>query len=72
MYLSELPLDQLLKVKKSLGELKQLSESAYHGDNELNEDVLESRMIGGGNFFQSLVKPNALTLNEDQRIHKWI
>lgn len=71
LYLSELPLEQLLKVKKSLGELRQASVPAYHGDNELKEDVLESRMIGGGggNFFQQQ-QPNALTLNEDQRINK--
>lgn len=71
LFLSEMPLEQLLKVKKSLGELRQPGEfAAYHGDNELKEDVLESRMIGVGNFFQPQMKPSALTFNEDPRINK--
>lgn len=70
LYLSELPLEQLLKVKKSLRELRQTSSPAYLGDNEFSGDVLESRMIGGGNFFQQQPKSNALPLNADQRINK--
>lgn len=44
--LSELPLDQLLKVQRSLNELRQTNVVPNNQDeNDLAEDVLESRMM---------------------------
>lgn len=52
--LSELPLEELLKVKKSLHELRQTNFPEDGGDNhEAHEESLESRMIDRGNFFNS-------------------
>lgn len=52
--LSELPLEKLLQVKKSLYELKQTNFHENDGDNEPQEESLESRMIDSGNFFSNL------------------
>lgn len=52
--LSELPLEKLLQVKKSLYELKQTNFHENDGNNEPEEESLESRMIDSGNFFSNL------------------
>jgi hypothetical protein len=57
--LSELPLEKLLKVKKSLFELKQTNFQENHGgNNELQEESLESRMIDSGNFYSNMHERN--------------
>lgn len=57
--LSELPLEKLLKVKKSLYELQQTNFLENEEDNhEAYEESLESRMIDGGNFYSNLHERN--------------
>lgn len=53
--LSELPLEKLLQVKKSLYELKQTNFQENDSENnEPQEESLESRTIDDGNFFSNL------------------
>lgn len=53
--LSELPLEKLLQVKKSLYELKQTNFQENDSENnEPQEESLESRTVDDGNFFSNL------------------
>jgi hypothetical protein len=58
--LSELPLEKLLKVRKSLLELRQTNFLENEEDNHrgAHEESLESRMIDGGNFYSNLHERN--------------
>lgn len=62
--LSELPLDQLLKVQRSLNELRQTN--VVPDNQEENDDVLESRMMNSENerlfnFHHPKLKKEAFT-----------
>lgn len=73
LYLSELPLEKLLQVKKSLDELKQqTSYSAYRKDSE--DVLLESRMIKSdvayASMFGSEPKKSAMALVDEKKLKR--
>lgn len=68
MSLSELPLEQLLKIKKSMRELRQaafLDESQDANDDEEEEEALESRMMDNS------PGKSALALTDEHKINRW-
>jgi hypothetical protein len=67
MSLSELPLEQLLKIKKSMRELRQaafLDESQDANDDEEEEEALESRMMDNS------PGKSALALTDEHKINR--
>lgn len=76
LYLSELPLEKLLQVKKSLDILKRTSYATYREDNEVEEDLLESRMMSDKPAFTSMFgskpKKSAMASVDDSKIVRLI
>lgn len=75
LYLSELPLEKLLQVKKSLDELKQqTSYSDYRKDSGVEDDLLESRMMNSdvayASMFGSEPKKSAMALVEEKKLKR--
>lgn len=68
-FLSELPIEKLLKVKKSINELKHAKFKAENGENELFE-AKESRMSNDDNlnFNDHTLRRDALTSNNEIKI----
>lgn len=76
--LSELPLEKLLKVKKSLSELRQTNFLENEEDNNQGayEESLESRMIDGGNFYSNLHERKfangVAAFTDDKNFRRWV
>ena len=76
--LSELPLEELLKVKKSLHELRQTNFPENSDDNhEPHEESLESRMTDRRNFFSSSLQERnygngVAALTDDKEFRRFV
>lgn len=72
--LSELPLEKLLQVKKSLNELRQTNFSAIKNGNEMDEGNHESRIISDYNVAPEPMdirwQKNVMALTEEKQITK--
>lgn len=69
MSLSELPLEQLLKIRKSMRELRQATFQSEPKDAyEEEEDTMESRMMESAP--DTAMKKTALALTDEQKINR--
>lgn len=66
LYLSELPLEKLLQVEKSLQELKHICE--YSGPTE--DSLLSSRMLDDEVGFRPDLQKKAITLVDEKKINR--
>lgn len=70
IYLSELPLEQLLHVKKAINELKQMNFPELQEDNDRSHDLLENRMLSDDQMFGSKLRKSAMALTDEKKIER--
>lgn len=70
IYLSELPLEQLLHVKKAINELKQMNFPNLQEESIRRHDLLENRMISDDQTFGSKLGKSALAFTDEKKIDR--
>lgn len=70
IYLSELPLEQLLHLKKSINELKQMSSPIAQDERDERDDLLENRMLSDDHMFGQKLKKSALALTDEKKFER--